>query len=300
MRKLLIGSVALMAMVAAPAMAGDLRPTKKPLYMQAPVPVFTWSGFYIGGNIGYSWGHSESTLSFLDAGGGLLSASGDTFQMNGVIGGAQIGYNWQVQTWVFGLETDFQGSGQDGGMTGLCAGGSLASGPPFNGTCTPGHIGDTRPFDVAADAVTSILTHDLQWFGTVRGRIGHTIMPTLLVYATGGLAYGQVDTKAAVSGTNITGTNGTNVFTITTGSAAFSNSTTKVGWTLGAGVEGVLGGNWTGKIEYLYIDLGDVSGSFVTPIVTTSGGALTSHYSSHITDNILRVGINYKFAGPAY
>jgi outer membrane immunogenic protein len=59
----------------------------------------------------------------------------------------------------------------------------------------------------------------------------------------------------------------------------------------------VLSGNWTGKIEYIYVDLGTVSVAFATPIVTTSGAFLVSRFSSRITDNILRVGVNYKFGG---
>jgi outer membrane immunogenic protein len=71
-----------------------------------------------------------------------------------------------------------------------------------------------------------------------------------------------------------------------------------VGWTLGAGIEGVITGNWTAKLEYLYIDLGTVSGTFLTPLIATSGAFISTSYSSHITDNILRVGLNYHFAGP--
>jgi outer membrane immunogenic protein len=72
-----------------------------------------------------------------------------------------------------------------------------------------------------------------------------------------------------------------------------------VGSTVGAEVEGRCGqGKWTAKIEYLYVDLGNVSGSFTTPIVAPSGAFLTSSYNSHITDNILRVGLNYKLDGP--
>jgi outer membrane immunogenic protein len=73
-----------------------------------------------------------------------------------------------------------------------------------------------------------------------------------------------------------------------------SNSTIQVGWTIGAGLEGVITGRWSGKIEYLFVDLGTVSGSFVTPVIAPSGAFLTSSYSSHITDNILRVGVNYQ------
>ena len=78
----------------------------------------------------------------------------------------------------------------------------------------------------------------------------------------------------------------------------FSNSDTRIGWTAGAGIEGAIGGNWTAKLEYLYMDLGTASGSFLTTIPASGGGFLTSNYSSHITDNILRVGVNYRFGGP--
>jgi outer membrane immunogenic protein len=106
----------------------------------------------------------------------------------------------------------------------------------------------------------------------------------VLLYATGGLAYGEVDSRATIA-------------PITTGiSAAIPGvNSTNVGWTLGAGVEGVISGNWTARLEYLYVDLGTVSGSFATTIGTTN---LVSNFSSRVTDNILRAGINYKFGGP--
>jgi outer membrane immunogenic protein len=76
----------------------------------------------------------------------------------------------------------------------------------------------------------------------------------------------------------------------------FSNSTTKAGWTVGAGLEGQIVGNWTARIEYLYMDLGTVtSGTFVTPVMAPSGGFVTTNLSSRVTDNIVRIGVNYKF-----
>jgi hypothetical protein len=63
-------------------------------------------------------------------------------------------------------------------------------------------------------------------------------------------------------------------------------------------VEGLVSGNWTAKLEYLYIDLGSISGAFVTPSVAPGGAFVTSRYTSHMTDNILRVGLNYKWGGP--
>lgn len=126
MKMFVVGSVALMATIAAPAMAADM-PVKAPLAPAASP--YSWIGFYAGGNIGYSWGRSASSLSFVDAtSGAILSASDAKFDLNGVIGGVQIGRNWQTNNWVWGLEADFQGSGQKGSGSAACAGGSLAGG----------------------------------------------------------------------------------------------------------------------------------------------------------------------------
>jgi outer membrane immunogenic protein len=120
----------------------------------------------------------------------------------------------------------------------------------------------------------------------VRARGGVLVTPNWLLYVTGGLAYGDVATNGTISGTNA----GVPV------AASFTTSSTQVGWTVGAGLEGRLGGNWTGKIEYLYIDLGTVNGGpFVTTIAALGGGFVVGNFSSKITDNILRVGLNYQF-----
>lgn len=262
-----------------------------------PVP-YSWNGFYIGVNAGYSWGNSSTTQSFHDTvSGAFLSSSRNRFDMDGGIGGAQAGYNWQQQNWLFGVEADIQASGQKGNIGAVCAGGALVT-APFNGACTPGHIGDTAPFNTAGLPVNFDISQKLEWFGTFRGRIGGLFTPTVLGYVTGGLAYGEISTNGAVSGTNITGPNGTNTVILTPAAGAFSNRDSRAGWTIGAGLEGQIGLNWTAKIEYLYIDLGTVSGSFLTPISAPGGAPVTVRYSSHITDNILRVGVNYRFGGP--
>jgi outer membrane immunogenic protein len=245
-----------------------------PVYTKAPpvvVAVYDWTGFYIGGNIGYSWGRSSTGHVLSDSvTGATLLATPLKFDMNGVIGGGQIGYNWQRSNWVFGLEADIQGSDQKGSGNSVCPGGSATATTlaGLSSACAVGHLGDTAPFNVAALPVTNSLYEKLEWFGTFRGRVGPTITPTILPYVTGGLAYGEVKTTDTVSGTNITnpagqGVNGGTVLTPV--AASFANSSTRVGWTVGAGVEGVVSGNWTAKLEYLYIDLGHVSGSFVTP-----------------------------------
>jgi len=111
-----------------------------------------------------------------------------------------------------------------------------------------------------------------------------------LPYLTGGLAVGEVHAIDTIGGTNfsITGTP-SNV------SSVIDTKTTKVGWTIGGGIEDALSAHWIGRIEYLYVDLGSVSGSVVTPIVAPSGNFLAGSFSSHVTDNILRVALSYKF-----
>ncbi len=286
MRHLLLGSALIVSLAGASGQANAA----------PPPPIWSWTGYYVGANIGYSWGRSNGTVTFSDAGSGaLLSSAGTDFGLNGVIGGGQLGYNWQRSDWIFGLEADIQGSAQKGSGTAICPGGSLGA-PPASlfSACAPGHIGDTAPFNVAALPVIDTLSQQLDWFGTVRGRVGPTITPTVFAFITGGLAYGQVSTTNSVSGTNLIGPQGVNGVTVVPVGASMSNSTIRVGWTIGAGIEGVLSGNWSGKIEYLYVDLGTVSGSFVTPVIAPSGAFVISNYSSHITDSIFRVGINYK------
>jgi outer membrane immunogenic protein len=191
--------------------------------------------------------------------------------MDGVIGGGQIGYNWQVTNWVFGLEADIQGTDEKGSLAYTC----------LRGVCTS-PLGGFNALVLPGPAVPVALNQKIDWFGTVRGRVGILATPRVLFYATGGLAYGEVNTSE----------------TIGLAGFGFSNNDTRVGYTVGAGIEGLITGNWTARLEYLYVDLGKTSGSFATTIGGLGGGTLTSYYSSRITDNILRVGVNYKFGGP--
>jgi outer membrane immunogenic protein len=242
-------------------------------YTKAPVivdPGFNWSGFYLGANIGYSWGRSSNTETISNfATGAPLFTGTSRNDVNGVIGGGQFGYNWQAARWLFGLEADIQGSGERGSSNLICV--ACAS----DGT-----------------NITSNLTQKLNWFGTVRGRVGALVTPTVLLYGTGGLAYGEVATGGSIAGNNAQG--------VPVAVAFPGTSSTRAGWTAGVGVEGRISGNWTAKLEYLYMDLGTVSAG---PVATTIlGGPLRTpvgaSYSSHFTDNILRVGVNYLFNGP--
>jgi outer membrane immunogenic protein len=222
---------------------------------------YSWTGFYLGGNIGYSVGSDRASASISN--GGISDASGADAVVApvGAIGGAQLGYNWQGgPNWLVGFEADFQGSGQKGtSCTLICVTGS----------------GQQQTFTVQ---------HKLDYFGTVRGRVG-VVSNNALFYVTGGGAYGRVDqTLGAVSNTG-------------PGSPAFSTAITSVenkfGFVVGAGVEAALGGNWTSKIEYLYMDLGSTTTSGVIP------GPITFTASSNIHDNIIRGGLNYRLGPPS-
>jgi outer membrane immunogenic protein len=212
-----------------------------------PAPVYyNWSGFYLGVNVGGSWGH-QSDEEFVA---GAPVAVG-TAHPNGVIGGGQIGYNWQFNSgalgnaWVLGFEADFQGTSERAGDSFALA------------TGTSGSFNDK-----------------LDWFGTVRGRTG-IAFNRVLPYVTGGWAYGDRDFNGTV--------------TTPAGAASFSNSNTLSGWTVGGGIEWAFWDHWTAKFEYLYIDFGN--GSNFNVLTTPAVGVTTGH----LTDNIARAGVNYKF-----
>jgi outer membrane immunogenic protein len=235
------------------ASAADM-PTKAPMYTKAPVmaPLYNWTGFYIGLNAGYSWGRQDNSA--VSAAGVTVLSNSD--HLNGFIGGGQIGYNWQVNQWVFGLEADFQGSGQKGDGSFFIPG-------------NPNALLVILPTSIA-------YTDKLDWFGTVRGRIGYAMggNGNWLPYLTGGWAYGHGE----ISGTTTIGAVAT----------SFSGSKDYSGWTVGGGVEWAFQNNWSAKLEYLYIDFGDGP-------TETNPATGRSFVSGHMTDNIVRAGINYKF-----
>jgi outer membrane immunogenic protein len=126
-------------------------------------------------------------------------------------------------------------------------------------------------------------TYKLDWFGTARGRIGYLPAERVMLYATGGLAYA-----------NLSGSSWTLPMDIGTWSQL------SPGWTVGAGVEAALGDNWSVKFEYLYMDIGSAGGSSATVVVTGAGASTTGYvFNTKFTDSIARVGLNYRFGGPA-
>jgi outer membrane immunogenic protein len=161
-----------------------------PAYAAPPaplaVPAWSWTGFYVGVNVGGSWGRSETDANLSDPffTGAVLFATPIDFNMNGVIGGGQIGYNWQSGTWVLGIEADIQGSGQKGSAFFTCS----------TVICNP------RADQPETSMASATLEQRLQWFGTLRARAGATVYPWLLVYVTGGLAYGAIKSDSTLTG----------------------------------------------------------------------------------------------------
>jgi outer membrane immunogenic protein len=280
MKKIALSAAALATLIATHAMAADIA-RKAPAPAPAPVaPVSVWTGYYIGGNIGYAWGNDpKSTTGVELLTGTAINPGAATLHPNGGFSGLQSGYNWQIApTWLIGYESDFQ-YGRIKGSAGCLA------------AC------GVQPFPFTTYQSFSV-TDRLNWFGTVRGRLGYVAGPTLL-YVTGGLAYGQVEREANIAGA-------TNVFLGFPGgfSGSFDNTTTKVGWTVGGGIEAKLAnwlpawfGGWTGwsaKAEYLYIDLGHVTDTLNETYVNGFPGAVRTVTGS-IRENIFRVGLNYQF-----
>jgi len=242
MKKLAFALVLAAGVVAGAAQAADLPSRKEPIAALPPPPVFTWTGLYAGLNIGAGW--TERRDNGWNGGYSWRNGSDNI----GVVGGGQIGLNYQLTPlFVLGVETDFQGTSlgasNDNNWGGV-SGGGWNAGPR------------------------------IQWFGTVRGRGGLTLADQrLLVYATGGFAYGDV--RSGFGNWN-----------------GWSNWNNQVstGWTVGGGAEYAFGGawsNWSGKVEYLYTELSrDWSNNNNWGWNTGAGGRARFH--------TVRAGLNYR------
>jgi outer membrane immunogenic protein len=293
--KKLAFAIGVAGLMGTPAFAADM-PVKAP--PSAPAPVYAWTGWYAGVNAGASFGNVKNdinapatgTVVVGGFGTGTLAtgfAGSDRTHPDGFIGGGQIGYNYQLSPlWVVGLEADIQGAGEK------------KSGTPLNNSFdTEVRLIPSTSFgELAGSSVLNYQTK-IDWFGTVRARLGYVWgNGQVMSYVTGGLAYGRVDVQ------------GTATFNLAFGtvplSQTFGHSQVNTGWVVGYGTEGTLAAmpGWTWKIEGLYMDLGALdatgsggSSSFTLATITTTltTEAVTTH--SHFTDGILRGGLNYKF-----
>jgi outer membrane immunogenic protein len=272
----------LFAALGGSAYAADLIPP--PAVFKAPVMAPpTWAGFYIGGNIGYGWDPASATfnpatyaatiLGPLTAGTYVVTGASGPVSLSvnpqGVLGGIQGGYNWQKGSTVYGVEADFDG-------TGIRA-----------ATSAPFFVNGTIGGDLANFTGNVGLSQKLDYFGTVRGRVGWANDTTLL-YGTGGLAWGHVTTTMNTFGiTEVPPSLALTPNLISALTVSSSASDFRVGFAVGAGIEWIVVRNWSVRAEYLLVDLLGGGGTLGIP-----GGSGTW---SWLPVQVARVGFNYHF-----
>jgi outer membrane immunogenic protein len=255
------GSVILASTVS--ALAADMA-VKAPI--AAPIAVYNWTGFYVGGNVGYGWGNGDTFFNPLPSAAIFVNLLPQTLSPDpkGVFGGVQAGYNWQSGRFVLGVEADIQAADINGDAR-------VSPIIQNNGTPFPG--------------AGFLSAHQrIDWFGTARVRAGITATDRLLLYVTGGVAFGDVSYAAQTDFRPV----GTTLY-----AAAFSD--TKVGWTAGGGAEWAFAPNWSAKVEYLYVDLGNAS-VVVNPVPPLP--PFQVGYTWKTQEHLARVGVNYKWGGP--
>jgi outer membrane immunogenic protein len=242
MRNFLLSTVALAAL-AGQAFAADLPSRKEaPVYI-APAPVFSWTGFYGGVDIGGSWGNANLWVP------GAVYTFSHNATNNGVIGGGFVGYNYQVNNFVIGLQGEFDGTG----------------------------TGNSR-YTAAPLGILNYVyqsSFNQNWIASIDGRLGYALDRTLL-YVVGGAAWSD---------------NSAHLNNLTTG-ANWSQSNTRSGYDFGGGVEYAFTNNWTGRIEYRYYNFG--SNNYSTPNAYLG----STFYRTTLTNNVVRVGLAYKFGAP--
>ena len=255
--------------------------------MAPSLPQFSWTGLYGGVNIGYGFGgggRDPGVLAYYAIGNAITLPTGTAWyisnDLNGVLGGGQVGYNYQFNPWlVVGLEADIQATDIHSQGNGVGA----------------------ASYALGVHTAYATQNKSVDWFGAVRGRVGVTFpsMPNLMIYGTGGLAYGGVVSSFNISDyypTIAAGGSGVVV------GAGTNYDQTKVGWTAGGGVEwfplisSPLFKAFSVKLEYLYTDLGATTlyGSSLGS-VPSGGPAFAYQHTSQTRWNTVRLGVNWHF-----
>jgi outer membrane immunogenic protein len=267
MKKLFIGT-ALAALVGNPVLAADM-------LVKAPAaPTYSWEGLYVGGNVGWlgiegvslsGTPADDATVALLGpcTGAGACPTSIGSALGSSVSGGGQFGFNWQIQNWVVGLETDAQAARATASSS------ANVNVPSFGPYFANQSIKETG-------------------FGTVRARAGLLVTPNVLAYVTGGFAWAQTNQSVTAG------------FPLLSETANGGATNTAVGGTVGAGLEWALGNRWSVAGEYLYARLGATSLSFQTAPLgagCSPGGVASCQFNvseSSFSNNIVRLKINYK------
>ena len=272
MNKLLVAGIGLAGLIGGPALAADMRPPPP------PVALFTWSGAYVGVNLGSGWRQPVdfvttmpsctdlTTCVFVDPDTGLASAlgTGRSTRASGLTGGFQAGYNYQFGAAVAGVELDWEYFKRTSSLG------------PNAGLMSDINLG--LPLLVSNEVAST-------WLATIRGRLGFA-WDRLLLYGTGGVAFTDVRYTQTVT-LIVPGVAGAPAATINV------VTQTKSGVTVGGGAEYALWNNLTLRAEYLYAQFTGVSGASVLQFQNSSNQVAGSTGNLH--DHIVRVGLNYKF-----
>ncbi len=218
---------------ATPGFAADI-PVKGGRIAAPVVAAFSWSGFYLGANMGYGTGHMSADAAFAGAGLGATADLGTN--VKGFVYGGQLGYNWQMGQFVYGIEADMNFSNQKGSTS------------------------------VACLAVAGcLLTADskIKSFETIRGRFGYTIFDRSMIYLTAGWA--RLSTRTTVTAT-VGGVSAT----------VLDSSNSNNGWAAGFGYEQMIWDHWSYKLEYLYMSASNSLASVTIPAAVGGGTASLS------------------------
>ena len=275
LKSLLLATTATLALGSV-VLAADLPARRAPPAAYVAVPVFTWTGIYIGGNAGYAFSDNNRIVTTGQAAENVTTVAlgarpgNVTVNQDGFTGGGQIGYNQQIGNFVVGVEAD----------------------AAYTDLQRTVNVVTTAPAAVGGAVATrnNVFRSSLDYLGTVRGRVGYA-WDRVLVYGTGGFAYGDVTQSA-----NLSGPVAANVLQFTG-----RRSTMETGWAAGGGVEyAIPNWNWFGssavtlKAEALYYDLG--RRTIAVNLVPGSGGVGTGYNSRFETSGVIaRGGINFKF-----
>lgn len=255
-------------------------------------PIARWQGLYAGVNAGGIWSdssniHSSTTPMYQNDffpaqdinTAAMVGTGNNSAGYSGFIGGGQLGYNWQALPNVaLGFETDFQGATSSGYGKNSSVG------------LVPGYPGNYWMASTSG-------SRTLNYLGTARGRLGYFFTPSIMVYGTGGLAYGGVsmNSKTLWQG------DGPDFIDEKWFYGQGSKSSLNAGWTAGGGVEWFFKSNWSAKAEYLYYDLGSLGYNYsaIRPVPGFPEGLgmiTTTNAATRFNGNILRAGVNYHFS----
>lgn len=239
--------------------AGAYNGSLKDAPIAAAAPI--WSGLYVGGHAGWLTGGWDGNMAYSDAYQYQLDfdASSKSLDGDGWLGGLQAGFNRQHGAIVWGMEADISWADLDEGKR-------------------------LWPYPGQTDTAWDI-DNELDYFGTVRGRLGYLITPRLLLYGTGGFAFAKASSSLAVYDT------GADPDLL---SATGSSNAHHFGWAAGLGGEWLVADGWSVKAEWLHVDLGKEDYHLKG---TTAGGVphVTDSFPADLEFDVFRLGVNYNF-----